>query len=168
MKPCLAALTIAALTIAAPILVPAASAQQPVSYATRTLDGDSVRVGAGERPTLLAVFATWCRECRAEFAALDTLRRRWEPRGVRVVAVSVDEGSTDGLRRWVAGRAITVPVAHDTAAAAMRAFGVVAVPTAFVVGGDGRVLWRGRGALRVGAPGLAAALEESLRQPAAR
>jgi hypothetical protein len=68
----------------------------------------------------------------------------------------------------VAGRAIAVPVAHDTAALAMRTFGVVAVPTAFVVGGDGRVLWRGGGALRAGATGLAAALEESLRHPAAR
>ena len=113
------------------------------------------------------MFATWCRECRTELAALDTLRRRWEPRGVRVVAVSVDEGSSDGLRRWVAERRVAVPVAHDTTGAVTRALGVVAVPAAFVVGGDGRVLWQGRGALRTGAPGLAAALRTAASLQAA-
>ena len=142
---------------------PAASGAQPgarvVSYAAPALAGDSLRLGPGERPTLVAVFATWCRECRVELAALDTLRRRWEPRGVRVVALSVDEGSADGLRRWVAERRVAVPVAHDSVGAVLRTLGVVTVPTAFVVGGDGRVRWQGRGTLRTTASGLAPALE---------
>lgn len=155
-----AAATLAALVAFAPVRP--AAAQPParvIAYAAPSLAGDSLRLGRGEPPALVAVFATWCRECRAELAALDTLRRRWEPRGVRVVALSVDEGSSDGLRRWVAERRVAVPVAHDSVGAILRALGVVTVPSAFVVGGDGRVRWQGRGALRSTAPGLAPALE---------
>lgn len=157
--PCLrASLSVQLVLAALAVVRPAAAQARVVRYAAPALAGDSLRVGPGHAPALVAVFATWCRECRAELAALDTLRRRWEPRGVRVVAVSVDEGSADGLRRWLAERRVDVPVAHDTAGGATRVLGVVAVPAALVVGGDGRVLWQGRGALRTTAPGLATAL----------
>ena len=137
---------------------PATPPSPVVRYAAPALAGDSLRVGPGHAPALVAVFATWCRECRVELAALDTLRRRWEPRGVRVVALSVDEGSADWLRRWVAERKVAVPVAHDSVGAILRALGVVTVPTAVVVDGEGRVRWLGRGTLRTTAPGLAPAL----------
>jgi hypothetical protein len=52
-------------------------------------------------------------------------------------------------------------------AVVLRTLGAVAVPTAVVVGGDGVVRWRGRGALRVGAPGLERALREASRAVAA-
>ena len=143
---------------AAAAVVAAQPGARVVSYAAPALAGDSLRIGPGQPPALVAVFATWCRECRVELAALDTLRRRWEPRGVRVVALSVDEGSADWLRRWVAERRVAVPVAHDSTGAILRALGVVTVPTAVVVDGDGRVRWMGRGTLRTTAPGLAPAL----------
>ena len=141
------AAVVALAAAAAPVA--AQSVAQPsarvVSYAAPALAGDSLRLGRGEPPALVAVFATWCRECRAELAALDTLRRR-----------------------WVAERRVAVPVAHDSVGAVLRTLGVVTVPTAFVVGGDGRVRWQGRGALRTTAPGLAAALQGVAARGAAR
>ena len=117
-----------------------------VSYATRTLDGRNVRVGAGEPATLVAVFATWCTSCRGEFATLDSLRRVLAPRGVRVLAVSVDEGDDDSkVRRWAAARGTRLLVAHDGSGAVGRTFGTVGVPESYLIDRTGMVRWRGQG-----------------------
>ena len=62
-----------------------------VTYATRTLDGAEMKVGAGEPATIVAVFATWCTSCKNEFGTLDSLQKALAPRGIRVLALSVDD-----------------------------------------------------------------------------
>src|SRR4051812_24297157 len=61
-------------------------------YAAATLVGDTVHIGGTEQPTVLNVWATWCVACQEEMAALDSLSREFQSRGVRVIGVSVDEG----------------------------------------------------------------------------
>lgn len=131
---------------------------QSINYSTRTLDGVEVRVGAGEPVTLVAVFATWCSTCRAEFATLDSVARALAPRGVRVIGLSVDESGDDHVRKFVAARRTSFPVARDRSGAVGRIFGAVGVPEHFLVDSAGVVRWHGRGDLRAGLKGLRAAL----------
>ena len=84
------------------------------AYAARTLAGDSVRVGAGT-PVLLNVWATWCTSCREEMADLAALDREYAPRGVRVLAVSVDAGDGTRVRRFAEAEQLPFAVAHDPA-----------------------------------------------------
>ena len=135
---------VAALLVAWATVLPAQTMGR-VSYAARTLDGREVRVGAGEPATLVAVFATWCTSCRGEFATLDSLRRVLAPRGVRVLAVSVDEGDDSKVRRWTAARRTRLLVAHDGSGAVGRTFGTVGVPESYLIDRAGMVRWRGQG-----------------------
>ena len=61
----------------------------------RRLDADDARTTLSalgdDRPLVVAFFARWCQPCRDELAQLQRLRERM-PAGVRVVAVSLDEG----------------------------------------------------------------------------
>jgi thiol-disulfide isomerase/thioredoxin len=119
------------------------------AYAARTLVGDSVRVGAGT-PVLLNVWATWCTSCREEMADLAALERAYAPRGVKVLAVSVDAGDGARVRRFVEAEQVSLPVAHDPAGEVQRRFQVVGVPETYLISGDGRVLWVQRGGLHGG------------------
>ena len=115
------------------------------AYAVATLTGDTVRVGGAEEPTVLNVWATWCVACQEEMAALDSLSREFKSRGVRVIGVSVDEGDTERVRRFAATNHLGFTVAHDPAAAIEQSYQLVGVPTTFVIGRDGKLLWKRTG-----------------------
>lgn len=130
------------------------------AYAVRTLAGDSVRVGAGQ-PVLLNVWATWCTSCREEMADLATLDREYAPRGVRVLAVSVDVGDGTRVRRFAEAEHLPFAVAHDPAGVVQRRFQAVGVPETYLISGDGRLLWVQRGGLH-GAPAAVRATLDSV------
>jgi peroxiredoxin len=131
--------------------------------AYRTLAGDSVRLGGrGGPPTLVNVWATWCTSCREEMADLEALHRELAPRGLRVVAVSIDGGDGERVRRFVARERLTFAVAHDAGARVQRAYGVVGVPETYVVGGDGRLLWHKVGGIHGGTAEARAAAVKAL------
>jgi peroxiredoxin len=78
-------------------------------------------------------------------AALDSLRRQYAARGVRVIAVSVDNGGAERVRRFAATNHLGMTVALDPDAAINQSYQVVGVPTTFVVGRDGKLVWRHTG-----------------------
>ncbi len=119
------------------------------AYVVRALDGDTIRVGGASAgvPTVLNVWATWCESCREEMASLDSLRRELGPKGLRVVAVSVDDSGIERVRRFAESNHLTTIVAHDPTATIERSYQVVGVPTTFIIDRTGTLLWRHTGNL---------------------
>ena len=114
-------------------------------YAARTLTGDTVHIGGSEPATVLNVWATWCTSCQEEMAALDSLRTEYQAKGLRVVAVSVDNGAIEKVRRFAESNHLGMTVAHDPLSTINQTYEVVGVPTTFIVGRDGKLLWRHTG-----------------------
>ncbi len=129
------------------------------SYAARTLAGDTVRVGSGT-PVLLNVWATWCTSCREEMTDLAVLHDAYAPRGVKVVAVSVDAGDGTRVRRFAESLKLPFAIAHDPAGEVQHVFQAVGVPETYLVSGDGRLLWVQRGGLHGRLETARAALDE--------
>jgi peroxiredoxin len=123
---------------------PPAVGQPMPEYRAVTLTGDSVRIGGpGRGPlTFVNVWATWCTSCREEMADLEVLHRELAGRGLHVVAVSVDAGPTARMRRFVEREQLTLPMVHDPEARIQRTYGVVGIPSSYLVGPDGRLLWQ--------------------------
>jgi len=116
---------------------------QPIrAYSVETLAGDTVRLGGPGRVTVLSVWATWCTSCREEMADLNALQKEFAPRGVHVVAVSVDAGDRSRVQRFAEEEKLTFTVAHDPEGRVEEAFQLIGVPETFVVGKDGRLVWR--------------------------
>ena len=111
------------------------------AYAVPTLAGDTVRLGGTGRVTVLNVWATWCTSCREEMADLTALHEEFAPRGIRVLAVSLD-AEDDRVRRFVEEENLTFAVARDPEHRVEQVYQVVGVPETFVIGSDGRLLWR--------------------------
>ena len=57
-----------------------------------------------------------------------------------MVSVSVDEGSTDDVKRFVAKMKPAFKVVHDPTQKGGTAYGVTAIPANYVVGRDGKLL----------------------------
>ncbi len=112
------------------------------AWASATLAGDTVAIGGAQPVTVLNVWATWCTSCREEMADLEGLQQEFGAHGVRVVGVSVDAGEPWRVQRFVETAKLTFVIAHDPAQSIQRLYHVVGVPETFVIGADGRLLWR--------------------------
>jgi peroxiredoxin len=133
------------------------------SYTAATLVGGDVRIGdPTDDITLLNVWATWCTSCREEMADLEALHRAYDTRGVRVVAVSLDAGSNELVRRFVSREALTFTIVHDREARLQSLFRVGGVPSTYVIDRDGRLLWQHTGGLHGAMDAAQAVIDSAL------
>ena len=132
-------------------------------FAALSLAGDSLIVGnAVGGVTLLNVWATWCTSCKEEFSELERYRKTFAANGLRVVAVSVDQGSDVKVRKFVEAQGAQFPVAHDAAARIQAMYGVGGLPTTYLLDAQGKVLWRAVGDFRLDSAGMATAISAAL------
>lgn len=136
---------------------------EPVpEFTVRTLGGDSARIAAGEPVTLLHVWATWCGPCQKEFPEIEAIQREFGPRGLRIVAVSVDEGDDDPVTAFVREKGATFEIGRDPDGSVRRLYQGIGVPESYLISADGRLLVRQFGAIPEGAAGMRAAIEKAL------
>jgi thiol-disulfide isomerase/thioredoxin len=146
--------------------VPLAVGDTIAPYAATAMNGDTVRIGARGPLTFVNVWATWCTSCREEMADLEALKKQFGARGLRIVAVSVDDGNGDRVKRFAEHEKLTMTIVHDPAARIQEVFSTVGVPESYLVSSDGRLLWRQAGGLH-GAPQKAVeAVEQALKESA--
>jgi thiol-disulfide isomerase/thioredoxin len=102
-------------------------------------DGEQVRVSDFKGKVLLVDFwASWCVPCKASFPALDAIYREYQPRGVEVLAVNLDEDRrhADG---FLAAHPHRMPVMFDPKGVTPEAFGVKGMPTSYVIDRAGSI-----------------------------
>ena len=141
---------------------PIAVGQLVPELTVRTLEGDSARIAAGEPVTLLHVWATWCGPCQKEFPEIEAIQREFGPRGLRIVAVSVDEGDDDPVRAFAQDKGATFEIGRDPDGSIRRLYQGIGVPESYLISADGRLLVRQFGAIPEGAAAMRAEIEKAL------
>jgi peroxiredoxin len=92
-------------------------------------------------PVLLNFWATWCQPCREEMPSFERLYREDGPRGLRIIAVSVDEPGADAtVRDFVRAYGLTFDVLHDRRARIMPLYQARGVPQTFLISAAGTVV----------------------------
>jgi thiol-disulfide isomerase/thioredoxin len=115
------------------------------TYTGVTVSGESVTVG-GEGPvTLLNLWATWCVPCRTEFPDLQEIHEELGPRGLRLIAVSLDQGGTDRVMEFVNEMEATFAIVHDREGAIEDVYRTVGLPNTYLVDAEGKLVrsWLG-------------------------
>ena len=116
---------------------PSFKATDLASGATRTLADYRGQV------VLLNVWATWCEPCKVEMPSMEELYRTYGPRGVHIVAVSIDDYvGEDSIRAYAKGLDLTFEILHDPSHAIERAYQTTGYPESFVIDRNGRIVKR--------------------------
>jgi cytochrome c biogenesis protein CcmG, thiol:disulfide interchange protein DsbE len=134
------------------------------AFTVPTLAGDTVQVGGAARQpvTLVNVWATWCGPCKAEFPELETLHKTYGPRGLRLIAVSIDADGDAPVAASAQAMGATFLIGRDPADAVRGRFAAVGIPETWLVSASGRLLWKHSGAIPAGDAAVRAAVESAL------
>jgi thiol-disulfide isomerase/thioredoxin len=90
------------------------------------------------RVVLVDFWASWCAPCKASFPAYSKLQADYGPRGLVIVAVSIDE-SPAAYERFVKNLHPPFATVLDKAQQLVRQVNVPTMPTCYLIGHDGRV-----------------------------
>jgi cytochrome c biogenesis protein CcmG/thiol:disulfide interchange protein DsbE len=114
----------------------------PDFTALRLVGGDTVsfRKEYGGHVTLVNIWATWCIPCRTEMPAIEKLYRELGPKGLKVVAVSIDEGDGDEVRSFVQEYGLTFDILRDPAGKIQAIYQTTGVPETFLLDRDGLIV----------------------------
>ena len=93
---------------------------------------------------LLEIWASWCPECQVMFPALDRLSREFRPRGVEVIAVSVDERRKDA-DAFLKTQQHQLRIMFDPSARVADAFDTLGVPASYLIDPRGKIRYTHEG-----------------------
>jgi thiol-disulfide isomerase/thioredoxin len=121
-------------------LVGYASHTVPPHFIGGTIDARRVStVDFRGKVVLVNFWATWCAECRPEMPMLEGLHRDFGPQGLVVIGVNARE-QKDAVRRYAGSLGLTFPLVLDPDGKINALYGVVGIPTTFLIGRDGRAV----------------------------
>jgi peroxiredoxin len=141
--------------------------ERPPEFTGLTHDGQTVSLARLHgRVVILNFWATWCLECRREMLVLEQLHRELAVDGLTVVGINVRE-ATSWVRAYAKELGLTVPIVVDPTAEIGAAYGVIVIPTTFLVGRDGRAVARAIGPRDWGSGQARALLRALLAEPTA-
>jgi cytochrome c biogenesis protein CcmG/thiol:disulfide interchange protein DsbE len=119
-------------------------ARAPDFRAIDLATGDSVTFRERYRGavTLVNIWATWCLPCRIEMPAMEQVYHELAPRGFKIAAVSIDEGSPDDVRAFGQDLDLSFDLLQDRSTAVQQIFQTTGVPESFLVNKDGIIVKR--------------------------
>ena len=113
---------------------------------------------------LVDFWASWCGPCRHSFPWMNAMQQKYGAQGLQIVGVNVDEERADA-DRFLAKVPASFQIVFDPSGETPAAWSVKGMPTSYLVGRDGKVLWRHLGFNVADAPELEAAIESALGTP---
>jgi len=90
------------------------------------------------RVVLVDFWASWCAPCKSSFPAYARLYADYAPRGLVVVAVSIDN-SADDYAAFVRKHRPPFPTVRDRDQGLVSTVAIPGMPTSYLIGRDGRV-----------------------------
>jgi peroxiredoxin len=144
------------------------SVVQPPEFSGLTADGQRVSLaGLSGRVVLLNFWATWCLECRSEMPALEQLHREFSVQGLVIVGINAREGAST-IREYAGELGLTLPLIPDPTGKINADYGVIGLPTTFVIGRDGRAVGLAIGLREWSGKPARALIQALLAEPLAR
>ena len=112
----------------------------PPQFSGSTLDARQLSMTEHRGMVIVLNFwASWCLECRSEMAVLERVQREFSARGLAIIGVNAREGK-EVVGRYAKDLGLTFPLVFDPEGKINALYGVIGLPTTFVVGRDGRAI----------------------------
>ncbi|MEO5579943.1 MAG: TlpA disulfide reductase family protein [Gemmatimonadaceae bacterium] len=116
---------------------------------------------------MLNVWATWCAPCRIEMPSMERLHAAYGNKGLKIVAVSIDDPGTDQqVRDFVKQFGLTFEILHDPTKATSRTYQTTGYPETVILGRDGIIRKKLLGATDWNSPDNRALIERLIAEKA--
>lgn len=106
-----------------------------------TLDGSHKKKTLADyknEVVLLNIWATWCGPCREEMPSIEKLQKELGPKGLKIVAVSIDPaGKEQAVLEFEKEFGLSFEVLHDSTGVIQNIYRTTGVPETFIIGRDG-------------------------------
>jgi peroxiredoxin len=110
-------------------------------FALTNLAGKTVRLSDFKgKIVLLDFWATWCAPCQEEIPNFVQLQKQYSGRGFTVLGIALDDDGAAVVKPLAQKLGVNYPLVLGDTQVAARYGGLQAVPTAFLIGRDGRIL----------------------------
>gem|GEM_PF-307948 len=120
---------------------------QAPDFALPELNGQTLRLSDYRgKVVLLDFWATWCGPCQMEIPGFIQLQNKYRDQGFTVIGVSLDD-STEPVKEFYNEFKMNYPVAMNGSKKVDLLYGgIIGLPTAFLIGRDGRIYAKHSGA----------------------
>src|SRR5688500_14041653 len=116
---------------------------------------------------MINVWATWCLPCRVEMPSIEALHKDYGPKGLKILAVSIDDPGRDStIRSFVRQYGLTFEILHDPKGTISDLYDITGYPETFIVGKDGVIRRKLMAAHDWNSPESRALVERLLAEPA--
>lgn len=116
-------------------------AQPAPNFTLKSLDGRDVTLDEFRGKYLLINFwATWCGPCKIEMPSLEALYQKFKDDGLALIGISNDMFGARVVKPYVEASKISFPVLLDQRLTVSYKFGVVNLPTTFLVNPKGEII----------------------------
>jgi peroxiredoxin len=110
-------------------------------FSLPSLDGQELALNDYRGKYLLVNFwATWCGPCKVEMPSLESLYRKFKKRNLTVVAVSNDIFGAQVVEPYIQAQNLTFPIGLDPKLKVSNQFGVISLPTTFLINPQGKII----------------------------
>ena len=138
----------------------------PPDFTARGLDDRQLSLADLRGKIVIVNFwATWCLECRSEMPVLERLHRELGARGLAVIGINTRETPAT-VRRYTDDLGLSFRFVLDLDGKINALYGVIGLPTTFLIGRDGRAVALAVGPRDGESPRARAIIEAMLAEPA--
>jgi cytochrome c biogenesis protein CcmG, thiol:disulfide interchange protein DsbE len=92
----------------------------------------------------LDFWASWCGPCKQSFPWLNSIQDKFRAQGLKVIGVNLDAKNEEAMK-FLSQLPAKFPVAFDSKGMTPRSYGVKGMPTSFLVGRDGKIIFQHQG-----------------------
>jgi peroxiredoxin len=118
------------------------------------LNGNMVSLEAyRDKVVLVHFWATFCIPCLEEMPTLESLWQEYGGDGLVILGIAGDRGNAEIVHEFAEKTGVSFPVVHDSDGQVRNQYEVVALPTSYLVGRDGKISGRAIGTRSWDEPG---------------